>query len=52
MISGATQAYPELMHLPYTNLLAATYKFTLESTTAGFLPPSSKIVFVKCSAAA
>jgi len=51
-ISGATHAYPELMHLPYTILIAATYKLTLESTTAGFLPPSSKIVLVRCSAAA
>ena len=49
--SGAMQVWPQLINFPQTILFAVTFKEADSSTTQGFLPPSSKVVGVKCRAA-
>ena len=46
------QVCPALINFPQTMRLAASFRFAVSSTMQGFLPPSSKVTGVKCTAAA
>ena len=49
--SGAIQVCPQLINFPQTILFAVTFIEAVSSTIHGFLPPSSRVVGVKFTAA-